>query len=315
MADQFHHVRDFPFFELPLGLGADLQEWFAGDPSVHVSPGSTGIPLPGIELGGHHYYLTKFMVLQVVAGLLTLLIFKGLARRVSTDGATRGRFWNFWEAIALFVRDEIVRPTIGDGHHGHDDHGDGGHDSHDHHGESAGHYADRFLPFLWTCFFFVLFCNLLGAIPMLGSPTGSLGVTGVLAGAVFVFNVLQGSKQFGAWGFWKNQCPDLGLSGVQAIVITAILWPIEVIGLIIKHGVLAVRLFANMMGGHTVVGVMLGFIAADGVAGTWLQGLVTPLSILGQVGIGLLELFVAFLQAYVFTYLSTIFLSACLHEH
>jgi F-type H+-transporting ATPase subunit a len=308
--DNFHHVRDFPFFELPLSIGVDLAEWFAGDPSVHVSPGSTGIPLPGIEIAGHYHYLTKFVVLQFVAGLLTFVIFRGLARRVGSGEPTTGRFWNLWEAIALFVRDEIVRPTIGDGHH---DHGDGDHGHRE--DASVGHHADQYLPFLWTCFFFVLFCNLLGAVPMLGSPTGNLGVTGALAGAVFLYNVIQGSKQFGVWGFWKNQCPDLGLSGVQGVVITAILWPIEVVGLFIKHGVLAVRLFANIMGGHTVVGVMLGFIAADGVAGTWLQGVVTPLSILGQVGIGMLELFVAFLQAYVFTYLSTIFLSTCLHEH
>jgi len=69
------------------------------------------------------------------------------------------------------------------------------------------------------------------------------------------------------------------------------------------------------MGGHTVVGVILGFIAADGIAGTLLQGVVIPASIVGQVLIGLLELFFAFLQAYVFAYLSTIFLSASLHAH
>ncbi len=73
--------------------------------------------------------------------------------------------------------------------------------------------------------------------------------------------------------------------------------------------------FANIMGGHTVVGVILGFIALDGIAGTMLQGLVIPASIGGQVLIGLLELFVSFLQAYVFAYLSTIFLSASMHAH
>ena len=116
--DYFHHVRDFPYFELPLKLGVDLTEWFSHDPHVHVTAGATGIPLPGFAIGdGHHFYLTKFMVLQVIAGVLTLLIFKGLSKRVSSSEPTSGRFWNFWEAIALFVRDEVVRPTIGDGHH------------------------------------------------------------------------------------------------------------------------------------------------------------------------------------------------------
>ena len=329
MADQdfFHHVRDFPFFELPLGLGADLAKWFAHDPDIHVAPGATGIPLPGftVELFKHvhHVYLTKFMVLQVAAGLLTLLIFKGLSKRVTSGEPTRGRFWNFWESLALFVRDEVVRPTIGDGHHGHgDDHGhDDGHSAHGGHsagGEAAvsGHYADQFLPFVWTCFFYILFCNLLGAIPMLGSPTGSLAVTGVLAVSVFGYNILQGTKQFGVVGFWKNQVPNIGLEGFLGLVITVGLWFIEVIGLVIKHGVLAVRLFANIMGGHTVVGVILGFCAAQGVEGVlWMQALVIPASIFGQIFIGLLELFVSFLQAYVFAFLATIFLSAAIHEH
>lgn len=303
--DHFHHVRDFPYFELPLHLGEAIE-----------SHGHTvyGIPLP--EIAG--FQITKFMVLQVIAGLLTVLIFRGLSKRVRSGEPTQGRFWNFWESIALYIRDEVVRPTVGDGHHDHDDHGDEGHaaDSHaEDHGAHAGHYADQFLPFIWTCFFYILFCNLLGAVPMLGSPTGSLSVTGVLAVSVFVFNLIQGTKQFGFVGFWKNQCPDLGLDGLMGVVIGFGVWCIEVVGLFIKHGVLAVRLFANVMGGHTVIGVILGFIAADGVAGTMLQGLVIPASIGGQIFIGLLELFVAFLQAYVFAYLSTIFLSASLHAH
>jgi F-type H+-transporting ATPase subunit a len=171
------------------------------------------------------------------------------------------------------------------------------------------------LPFIWTCFFYVLFCNLLGAIPMMGSATGSICVTGVLAVSVFVFNIVQGMRTFGVGQFWLNQCPDLGLSGFQGVAIFCIMWPIELVGLFIKHGVLAVRLYANIMGGHTVLGVILAFIAADGVAGNAIQALVIPGSIVGQIFIGMLELFVAFLQAYVFAYLSTIFLSAATSAH
>jgi F-type H+-transporting ATPase subunit a len=305
-ADPFHHVRDFPFFELPLRLGVEMVD----------SHGHTvyGIPLPNI----FGFQISKFMVLQVIAGLLTWLIFQGLSRRVSSGEPTTGRFWNFWESIALFIRDEVVRPTVGDGHHddhGHDDpHGAEGHEN-DKSEPQVGHHADQFLPFIWTCFFYILFCNLLGAIPMMGSPTGSISVTGVLAVSVFAYNLFHGFRQFGFIGFWKNQCPDLGLDGLMGVVIGGGIWLIEVAGLFIKHSVLAIRLFANMMGGHTVVGVILGFIAADGIAGTLLQGVVIPASIVGQVLIGLLELFFAFLQAYVFAYLSTIFLSASLHAH
>jgi F-type H+-transporting ATPase subunit a len=88
---------------------------------------------------------------------------------------------------------------------------------------------------------------------------------------------------------------------------------IEVVGLFVKHGVLAVRLFANIMGGHTVLGVILAFIADTATHGVWL--VVAPASILGQIGVGLLELLVAFIQAYVFAFLSTIFIAMSLHEH
>jgi F-type H+-transporting ATPase subunit a len=92
------------------------------------------------------------------------------------------------------------------------------------------------------------------------------------------------------------------------------------VGLIIKHGVLAVRLFANIMAGHTVIAVILGFIAqaaAPDVAAAypWLFWVVTPASILGQIGVGLLELFVAFLQAYIFAFLSALFIGAAVHPH
>jgi F-type H+-transporting ATPase subunit a len=291
-SDPFHHVRDFKYFELL---------------------GGVKIPLPEFYITGYgDFQVTKFMVLQVIALLLAIFIFRGLAKRLKSAEVTTGRFWNFWESIAMFVRDAIVRPTIGDGHHGHDDHG---HSTKSDGNSSAGHHADQYLPFLWSCFFFILFCNLLGAIPMMGSPTASLMVTGVLAIFVFGFNLLQGFKQFGFFGFWKNQCPSLGLAGPMAIGVGGGIWCIEVFGLFIKHGVLAIRLFANIMGGHTVVGVILSFIAVDAIVGTWLYALVVPASIGGQIFIGLLELFVSFLQAYVFTFLATIFLSASMHEH
>jgi F-type H+-transporting ATPase subunit a len=88
---------------------------------------------------------------------------------------------------------------------------------------------------------------------------------------------------------------------------------IEVVGFFIKHGVLAVRLFANIMGGHTVLGVILAFIAQAAHGAAWL--IVMPGSVLGQVGVGLLELLVAFIQAYVFAFLATIFIGMSLHEH
>lgn len=295
--DPFHHVRDFSYFELP---------------------GNYRIELPQINLGFVEFPLTKFMVLQVIAGLITLVVFWDLARRVKSGKPARGVWANFWEMVALYIRDNVVRPTIGAGHADHGEHEHGHeHAADQHHGPSAvGHPADRFLPFVWTCFFYVLFCNLLGAIPWLGSPTGDINVTGALAVIAMSMTVLAGSAELGFGGFWKNLIPPLEAPGPMKIFLVPMMFLIEVVGLLIKHGVLAVRLFANMMGGHTVVGVMLGFIAAIlATPQPWLWWLVAPASVLGQVGIGLLELLVAFIQAYVFALLATTFIAMGSHPH
>jgi F-type H+-transporting ATPase subunit a len=327
-SDVFHHIRDAEVFELPQFLGGELH-----------------IPQPFAQLG---FRITKFMLIEVLVVILGVLIFRGLAKRVATGEPVKGRFWGFWEAILLFLRDEVVRPTFGTGHdHGHDDHGHGhgdhGHDSHGHaapqhahmdahhgdaghHGHGApahaggsalaavGHPADEYLPFIWSVFFFILFCNLLGAVPWLGSPTGHIAVTGVLAACTLAMTVLTGTKELGFLGFLKSLVPAMDVPFPLNIAIAILMWLIEFIGLIIKHGVLSIRLFANIMAGHTVIAVILGFIAQVAAAG-WLWWVVTPASILAQVGIGMLELFVAFLQAYVFAYLSTLFIAGAKHPH
>jgi F-type H+-transporting ATPase subunit a len=107
--------------------------------------------------------------------------------------------------------------------------------------------------------------------------------------------------------------PAVDAPGPIKVRLVPMIFVIEVVGLFIKHGVLAVRLFANIMGGHTVLGVILAFIAQTSAHIAW--GAVAPASILGQIGVGLLELLVAFIQAYVFAFLSTIFIAMSLHEH
>jgi len=326
--DTFHHVRDAAYFETSETLGIGVR--FVNEHGQDVF----GIPLPEI-LG---FQITKFMVLQVIAGLIVLLVFRGLAKRVNAQGPVRGRWWNFWEALALFIRDEVVRPTIGT-HHDH--HGDDG----DHHGEGEGaevggvaerighsdaghvveagevhggkmtasHPADRYLPFIWSVFFYILLCNLLGAVPWMGSATGSINVTGALALVTVGFVIVTGSRVSGPVGFWLSLVPGMDLPGVMQVVLVPIIWVIELVGFLIKHAVLAVRLFANIMAGHTVIAVILAFIATTAGSGIWYG--VLPASILGQVAIGLLELFVAFLQAYIFTFLATLFISAAIHPH
>ena len=296
-SDPFHHVRDTNVWELPVFV---LRSLGLGN-------------YPAMPNG-----LTKYMVLQVLAVVLALVIFRGLAVRVRGGAPVTGAWWNFWETLVLFIRDQVVRPSIGIPHHagGHDDHG---HSEHGHgagHAKSTaievGHPADKYLPFVWSVFFYILFCNLLGAIPFLGSPTANINVTGMLAVVTFAHVVFFGSMQTGPVGFLKALVPHMELPFVIALLLLPMIWVIEALGLLIKHGVLAVRLFANIMAGHTVLGVFLGFIAiADGA----LWGIVMPASILGQVSIGMLELFVAFLQAYVFALLASLFISAAVNPH
>ena len=184
---------------------------------------------------------------------------------------------------------------------------------------TGAHPADQYLPFVWSCFFYVLICNLLGAIPWLGSATGNINVTAVLAICVFGAVIMAGVKELGAGNFVTSLAPTMDLPPAIKIFIVPMIWIIEVVGLFIKHGVLAVRLFANIMAGHTVIAVVLGFIAlAAGPAGSELEAIwwgVMPASILGQVAIGMLELFVAFLQAYVFAFLAALFIATAVHPH
>ena len=303
--DPFHHVRDGSVWELP---GFVLQ----------MLGRSSHVVLP--------FGLTKYMVLQVVAAVLSYLVFRGLATRIAGGKPAHGVWWNFWEMLALYIRDEVVRPSIGIPHddHGHDH---GHHNEHAVHADSThhvdghatvevGHPADKFLPYVWSVFFFILFCNLLGAIPLLGSPTADINITGVLAVVTFVHVVLYGSQKSGFGGFLKSLVPHMDLPPAIAFMLLPMIWVIEAGGLLIKHGVLAIRLFANIMAGHTVLGVFLSFIAAEQIVGNGLLwGMVMPASILGQVAIGMLELFVAFLQAYVFALLTSLFISAAVNPH
>jgi F-type H+-transporting ATPase subunit a len=257
--------------------------------SFHLPRGiHIDIPQPleafGIEI-------TKFMVLELVAAVLLLAVFLPVARKISTGQPVKGKFWNLIEFFLLFLRDEVARPAIG------------------------RKDADRFLPFIWTIFFFVLFCNLLGMIPWAGSPTGSLSCTGVLAMITFCVVTGAGMKKFGPVGFWIGQVPHMEVPLVMGIFIKPMIFLIEVFGMIIKHAVLSVRLLANMFAGHMVLGAMLGFIAMTADSHVALWSSVTVASLFGATAISLLELFVAFLQAYIFTFLSALFIGMAIHQH
>ena len=356
-ADPFHHVRDADFFELPGHRKVELPEigWLPSVDKIWMKMnGTLPAKYEGSVMG---FQVTKFMALQLVAAGLALLVFAPLALKIKNGDPIRGRFWNFWETVLVFIRDEVVRPTIGD----HDAHGHGG-DANDHSvdggphaeghfdpgagslhggdplkqanfdldsagtsitpGPTAGHPADKFLPLIWSLFIYILFCNLLGAIPWLGTPTGNINVTAVLAVVVFASVLYCGIKENGPVGYLKSLIPGMDVPAALKPVLFPMIWLIEAMGLLIKHCVLAVRLFANMMAGHVVLGLMLGFIGVAFSDFVWpdegssiLGYTIVGGSLLGQVFVGLLELFVAFMQAYVFAFLATLFIAGAVHPH
>jgi F-type H+-transporting ATPase subunit a len=283
-------------------LDHNTLEWPGGFfPEVHLPK------IAGVQI-------TRFMVMEVVAAVLMIAILVPLARHVARVRVTRGRFWNIFEAIVVFIRDGIARPAIDGGDHGHgDEHGHGHGDGHGHgHGHAPGRTSDLFLPFLWTIFFFVLFCNLLGMIPGGASATGNINVTGILALITLGAVVASGMRAMGPLGFWVSLVPKMDVPVVLKPFLWGLMFFIEVAGLLIRHVVLAVRLFANMLAGHIVLAVILGFIA---MASSYVTFLVTPGSIAMVLALSLLELFVAFLQAYIFTFLAALFIGMAAHPH
>ena len=292
----------------------------ASNPIAHVVDSHfLEVPLVGWEielprLPGTDIYITRFMVMEVIAAALLAAIVIPLARHVARNRVTRGLFMNMFEAVVLFIRDGIARPAIDGGDHGHgheEPHGHG-HDRGHGHAPARGRTSDAFLPFLWTLFFFILFCNLLGMVPGGASATGNINVTGTLALLTLGAVITAGVRELGPVGFWVGIVPKMDVPKLMYPLLWGLMFVIEVAGLLIRHVVLSVRLFANMLAGHIVLAVILGFIAQ--AAGMFVY-LVTPASILGSVALSLLELFVAFLQAYIFTFLAALFIGTAAHPH
>jgi len=292
----------------------------------HHLSGKIIIPQPfGGELRNLHeaesgFCLSKFMIVELVVVCMLVFAFNRFGKSIANGKPAKGKLANLLESFLLFVRDEIARPSIGsdaDFHHGHDDHDEDGHHEHGHDNDVPETFrlADKVTPVLWSLFFFIVTCNLFGLIPFVGSPTGVFAVTIGLAVITFLTSLISGSFMHGVFGFWLAQLPSMELSFAISIIIKPMLWVIEVMGLFIKHGVLAIRLLANMVAGHLVLLSIMGMAIALAEAGGALFWGVAPVAVLGATCIGMLELFVAFLQAYVFTLLSALFIGAAMHHH
>lgn len=234
--------------------------------------------------------ISKFLLLQFIAAGLLFALFIPLARKIRGGRPPRGWFWNALEVLLTYIRDNVAKPCLGD------------------------HDADKFTPFLWTIFLYILFCNLLGMIPFLGSPTSSFWVTSALA--LCAFAVIHGAAIFkhGPIHYLQSYVPHVDAPG--GFFIGLFIAGIEIFGHLIKTFVLATRLFANIFAGHTVLAVILMLIVLAKDAASIIFWPITISSVLGVTMLSFLELFVAFLQAFVFTFLTALFLGSTLHpEH
>jgi F-type H+-transporting ATPase subunit a len=248
----------------------------------------------------------------VLGGLLMIVVGLWAAGRIRTgpksEGAeayvTRNRFAHLLEVICVYLRDEVAQPLLGD-------------------------RTRKLMPFLWTIFFFILVNNLLGLTPIRdlmhlfhvkgdwigGTATQNIWVTGTLAViAAIVFNVAA-IVRLGVGGFVKHMMGGLPL---YMLPIALLLLTIEAAGqFLIKPFALALRLFANMTAGHVLIATLLSF--AGGAISTFSHSpgtntAITAVSVLAATALNFLELFVAFLQAFVFMFLTTIFISLMDHH-
>jgi len=244
-----------------------------------------------VKVGGFKIF-TKYMILEVIVAGLIIAIYVPLAKRAQSGEPPRGAFQNFFEILLTFVRDDIAKPNLGE------------------------HDADRYVPFLWTLFLFILFCNLFGLVPYGGSPTANIYMTGGMA--LCAFFGIHGSAiaKMGTLHYLKSMWPHLDIPlpipGVS-FLINLFVCVIEVIGNLIKNGVLAIRLFANMLGGHSALAMIMLFIilTAKGALGLWIT--VTFSSVAGAFFLNLLEILVAVLQTYIFVFLTALFMGMAMH--
>jgi len=218
--------------------------------------------------------ITKHVAIMWVASILLITMMLKAFRKPKDVPSGLA---NFFEAIVLFLRDEVVIPIMGE-------------------------HGKKYLPFLLTIFFFILFCNLLGLIPYSATATGNISVTAGLAICSFLVMLGAGIANNGFFGYFKSLVP----SGVPPALLI-ILIPVELISLFVKPFALCVRLFANMTGGHVAILVFLGLIII--MQNEWIAIGAIPFA----AAIYVLEIFVGFVQAFVFTLLSTVFIGMAAH--
>lgn len=231
--------------------------------------------------------ITKHLVWFMFAGFLTLIMFGKLASKykqgTGRTSAPKGAGQNMAEVLIIYLRDEVIKANIGEKKY------------------------KKFTPYLLTCFFMILFMNLFGLAPWGVTPTADISVTAVLALATFFMTNLNGTKDY-----WKH---IFAMPGVPVLMLPLII-VVEILGLFTKPFALAIRLFANMLAGKMLIISMLGMIfifAAMFGAAVGLGSSILWVSF--TIFIYALKVFAAFLQAYIFTMFSALFIGMAVEEH
>lgn len=218
-----------------------------------------------------------------LAVILTIMVANRYKKGIGRDVEPKGAFQNIFEVLFVFIRDDVTRENI------------------DH------HKADKYVPFLFTMFMGISFMNLFGLLPWGATATADLTVTASLALVTFLITQFSGTKDHWAHVFWFPGVP---------VWVRAILTPVEILGLFTKPFALAIRLFANMLSGKIMIIAILGlvFIFADLFGSVAGYG-VGIFSVALTVVLYALKVFVALLQAYIFTLLSAVFIGMAAEDH
>jgi F-type H+-transporting ATPase subunit a len=224
------------------------------------------------------FSITRNVASMFMSMALLFWMFIGLANQYKRGNAVPKGFGSFLEPLVIFVRDDIAVPNIG------------------------AHKAAKFLPYLLTAFFFILINNLIGLVPIFpggSNLTGNIAFTFVLATATMIITNINGNKDY-----WKHI-----IAPPVPIPLYIIMIPVEIIGIISKPFALMIRLFANITAGHVLI---MGLVSLIFI---FKSMAVAPISIAFMLFMNLIELMVAFLQAYIFTLLSALFIGLAVAEH
>ena len=236
----------------------------------------------------HDFSVTKNVFTMLLAALLLIWLWTGVARRYKkNEGKAPSGRQGFFEVFFVFIRDEVSIPMIGKDKY------------------------ERFQPFIMTLFFFILFCNLMGLVPFFpgsANVTGNIAVTMVLAVLAFIVTNLNGNRHYWEHVFWMPGVPTF---------VKPILTIVEFLGLFIKPFSLMIRLFANISAGHIIILSLVGLIFFFGDSGASLSGGIIGVVVGGlfTAFMNLIELLVAFLQAFIFAILTASYIGAAVEDH